>query len=132
MARKPKEDSPAFSIRFTKEERARLDAAAGDMPIGAYIRSRLFDTPSPRLHPRKHRPDVDRAALNKLLRELGHQHIASNLNRIMKAIEEGDLEIDEKLEMELRGFRADLRALMRGIKKAMGRELSEGQWGGKR
>lgn len=132
MARKSKEGSPVFSIRFTKEERARLDAAAGDMPIGTYIRSRLFDTPTPRRHPRKYRPDIDRAALNKLLRELGRQHIASNLNRIMKAIEEGDVEIDDKLELELRGFRADLRVLMRGIKKAMGRELSEAQWGGKR
>lgn len=132
MARKSEEYSAVFSIRFTKEERARLDAAAGDMPIGTYIRSRLFDTPSPRPHPRKHRPDIDRAALNKLLRELGRQHIASNLNRIMKAIEEGDLEIDDKLELELRGFRADLRVLMRGIKKAMGMELSEAQWGGKR
>lgn len=132
MARQGKEDSPVFSIRFTKEERASLDTAAGDMPIGTYIRSRLFDTPSPRRHPRKHRPDINRAALNKLLRELGRQHIASNLNRIMKAIEEGDLEIDEKLETELRCFRADLRVLMRGIKKAMGRELSEAQWGGKR
>jgi len=132
MARKGKEYSPAFSIRLSKEERAKLDAAAGDMPIGTYIRSRLFDSPSPRRHPRKHRPDIDRAALNKLLRELGRQHIASNLNRIMKAIEEGDLEIDEKLEMELRGFRAELRLLMRGIKKAMGKELPKGQWGGKR
>lgn len=132
MARKGKEYSPAFSIRLSKEERASLDAAAGDMPIGTYIRSRLFDTPSPRRHPRKYRPDIDRAALNKLLRELGRQHIASNLNRIMKAIEDGDLEIDEKLEMELRGFRADLRVLMRGIKKAMGNELPKGQWGGKR
>jgi hypothetical protein len=132
MAHKSKEYSPAFSIRLSKEERAKLDAAAGDMPIGTYIRSRLFDTPSPRRLPRKHRPDIDRAALNKLLRELGRQHIASNLNRIMKAIEDGDLEIDEKLEMELRGFRADLRVLMRGIKKAMGNELPKGQWGGKR
>lgn len=132
MARKSEEYSAVFSIRLTKEERARLDAAAGDMPIGTYIRSRLFDMPSPRPHTRKHRPDIDRAALNKLLRELGRQHIASNLNRIMKAIEEGDVEIDDKLELELRGFRADLRVLMRGIKQAMGRELSEAQWGGKR
>jgi hypothetical protein len=132
MARKSKDYSSAFSIRLSKEERAKLDAAAGDMPIGTYIRSRLFDTPSPRRHPRKYRPDIDRAALNKLLRELGRQHIASNLNRIMKAIEDGELEIDEKLEMELRGFRADLRVLMRGIKKAMGNELPKGQWGGKR
>lgn len=132
MVRQSKKYSPTFSIRLTEKERARLDAAAGDMPIGAYIRSRLFDIPSPRRYNVRHRPDVDRGALKKLLRELGRQHIASNMNRVMKAIEEGDLEMDDKLEMQLRRFRADLRVLMRHIKKAMGNELPKGQWGGKR
>lgn len=133
MARQSKEEySPAFSIRFSKAERARLDAAAGDMPIGAYIRARLFDTPSPRRRPRKQSPSIDRGALDNLMRELGRQHIASNLNRIMKAIEEGDLEMDDELEMELRCFRADLRVLMNGIRKTLGYAPPKGQWGGKR
>ena len=39
---KPKA-SPPFSLRLTVEERSRLDQDAGNVPLGAYIRSRLFD-----------------------------------------------------------------------------------------
>ncbi len=33
---------PPFSLRLSFEERARLERDAGDMPLGAYIRERLF------------------------------------------------------------------------------------------
>jgi hypothetical protein len=122
---------PPFSLRLTAEERAKLDASAGDMPLGAYIRSRLLDTSSP--HRRKmRRPDVDRSLLKKLMLELGRQRFSSNLNRIMKAIETGDLETDDKLEMQLRSLRSDLQQLRRHIRKAMGDNLPKGKWGGRR
>ena len=41
-----KRNPPPFSLRLTFEERARLERDAGDMPLGAYIRSRLFDQPA--------------------------------------------------------------------------------------
>lgn len=37
-----------FSLRLTHEERSRLEYDAGDQPIGAYIRSKLFDDAQPR------------------------------------------------------------------------------------
>ena len=120
-----------FSIRLSVEERARLDVLAGDMPMAAYVRTRLFDTPSPRRR-KVRRFDVDQSLLKKLLRALGRQHISSSLHRIMNAIDDGDLEIDEELDVELRGLCSDLRHLRRRIRKAIGDELSEGQWGGKR
>jgi len=39
---------PPFSLRLTFEERAQLEREAGDMPLGAYIRSRLFNTATAR------------------------------------------------------------------------------------
>lgn len=120
-----------FSMRLSVEERARLDALAGDMTTSAYVRSRLFDTPSPRSR-KIRRFDVNQSLLKKLVRQLGRQHISSRLHRILNAIDDGDLEVDDKLELELRYLCSELRHLRRRIRKAIGDELSEGQWGGKR
>ena len=42
-ASKKDSTSAPFSLRLTFEERALLEQAAGDMPLGAYIRSKLFE-----------------------------------------------------------------------------------------
>ena len=131
MARRNEKYGIPFSMRLSVEERARLDALAGDMPMGAYVRSRLFDTPSPRHH-KMRRFDVDQRKLKKLLRELGRQHISSSLHLILNAIDDGDLEIDDELEDQLRFLCSDLRHLRRTIRKALGDELSDAQWGGRR
>ena len=131
MARRNEKYGIPFSMRLSVEERARLDALAGDMPMGAYVRSRLFDTPSPRHH-KMRRFDVDKSLLKKLVRELGRQHISSRLHRIMDAIDDGDLEVGDKLELELRYLCSELRHLRRNIRKAVGDELSDAQWGGRR
>lgn len=47
--RKEKGISPPFSLRLTFEERAKLEKEAGSKPLGAYIRSKLFNTLSFRL-----------------------------------------------------------------------------------
>ena len=132
MARKREKYAPTFTIRLTPEERAKIDAAAGDMPLGVYIRSRLFDAPSPRHYAPRRRKQADQVMLEKIWVELRRQYISSNLNRIMRAIEEHDLEVPADLEMELRILRSDLRLLRRDILKALGRDPPEGQWGGKR
>ena len=131
MARRNKEYGIPFCMRLSVEERERLDTLAGDMPLGSYVRSRLFDTPSPRSR-KVRRFDVDQSMLKKLLRELGRQHISSRLHLIMNAIDDGDLEIDEELEVELRFLCSDLRHLRRNIRKALGDELSDALWGGRR
>lgn len=131
MARRNDKYGIPFSMRFSVEERARLDALAGDMTTAAYVRSRLFDTPSPRRR-KVRRFDVNQSLLKKLVRELGRQHISSRLHRIMNAIDEEDLEVDDQLELELRYLCSELRHLRRNIRKALGDELSDAQWGGRR
>lgn len=40
---------PPFSLRFTQEERARLDAECGNKPLSVHIREQLFgDDAAPR------------------------------------------------------------------------------------
>ena len=131
MARRNDKYGVPFSMRLSVEERARLAALAGDMTAAAYVRSRLFDTPSPRRR-KIRRYDVDKSLLKKLVRELGRQHISSRLHRIIDAIDDGDLEVDDKLEFELRYLCSELRHLRRNIRKAVGDELSDAQWGGRR
>tara|TARA_R110002073_G_scaffold144546_2_gene296672 strand:+ start:78 stop:404 length:327 start_codon:yes stop_codon:yes gene_type:complete len=35
--------TPPFSLRLTFEERARLEQLTGDMPLGSYIKKKVFD-----------------------------------------------------------------------------------------
>ena len=65
-AGKPKYPPP-FSLRLTYEERARLDAERGDMPLGAHIRKVLFgDDAAPRRR-RGNSPIRDKEALGRVL-----------------------------------------------------------------
>lgn len=87
---------PPFSLRLTFEERARLERDAGDMPLGAYIRSRLFDQPATDRRPWQiKRPVKDKQALASLLGELGKSRIANNLNQLAKAANSGSLPVDQ-------------------------------------
>jgi hypothetical protein len=58
---------PPFSIRFTFEERARLDADRGSQPLSAHIREKLFgDDTTPRKRP-GNSPVRDSEALGRVL-----------------------------------------------------------------
>ncbi len=95
--------APPFSLRLTFEERARLEREAGDMPLGAYIRSRLFGEPvSDRPLRQRKRPVKDHQALGQLLGELGRSRIANNLNQLAKASNSGSLPLTPETESSLR------------------------------
>src|SRR6476469_7777748 len=93
---------PPFSLRLTFEERARLERDDGDMPLGAYIRSRLFGEPTPHRAARKaKRPVKDHQALASVLGELGKRRIANNLNQLAKAVNSGSLPHTPETEKSL-------------------------------
>ena len=98
---KRKATPPPFSLRLTFEERTQLEREAGDMPLGAYIRSRLFNTATaPRK--RERRPVKDYQVLAKVLGELGRSRLANNLNQLAKAANSGSLPVTPDTERELR------------------------------
>ena len=115
---------PPFSIRFTFEERARLNAERGRKALAAHIRERLFgDDVSPRRKP-GNSPIEDAEALGRVLGALGASRLSSNLNQLAKAVNTGSLPVTPETEEELseacravRSLRADL---LRALGKAPG------------
>ena len=74
MSKRNKRSPIPYSLRLSPEERERLDYDAGDLPLAAYIRSRLFDDPTPRKR-RLKRPVKDHKLLAELLTKLGASRI---------------------------------------------------------
>lgn len=113
--------SPPFSLRLTFEERARLERDAGDMPLGAYIRSRLFDQPVGDHRPRRSkRPVKDQQALASVLGELGKSRIANNLNQLAKAANSGSLPLTPETEKSLQEACAGVQWLRMTLMQALG------------
>lgn len=107
---------PPFSIRLSAAERARLEAEAQGMPLGAYIKAKALGGP-----PLKRAAVIeDRRALAQALALLGKTHYANNLNQLAHLANMGALpltpEVIEELESTLRLI-AEVRSL---ILKAMG------------
>jgi hypothetical protein len=76
--------TPPFSLRFTTEERKRLDELAGNQPLGSYIRDRLLgEQTEKRRKIKKLTPDT--ALLALVLGEFGRSRLASNINQLAKA-----------------------------------------------
>lgn len=112
---------PPFSLRLTFEERARLERDAGDMPLGAYIRSRLFDQPAGDRPSRKaKRPVKDQQALASVLGELGKSRIANNLNQLAKAANSGSLPLTPETEKSLHEACAGVQWLRMTLMQALG------------
>ena len=74
-----KREAP-FSLRLSFEERAKLEAAANGVPLGAYIKSILFDQELPKVRRRSSAPVADQQALGRVLAALGQSRLSSNLN----------------------------------------------------
>lgn len=112
---------PPFSLRLTFEERARLDREAGDMPLGTYIRSRLFNEPATDRPSRKpKRPIKDHQALANVLGELGKSRIANNLNQLAKDANSGSLPLNPETENSLREACAGVQWLRLTLMQALG------------
>lgn len=84
-----------FSLRLTFEERAKIESHAGNMPIGAYIKSVLLTEDAPKYRTRKKGPVSDQVALAIVLAKLGESRFASNLNQLARAANIGSFVFDE-------------------------------------
>lgn len=121
--RKPrKQTPPPFSLRLNIEERAKLEAAAAGMPLGPFIKAKLFDSD---LSPRRTRgqaPVKDHAALARALGLLGNLRLANNLNQLAKAANKGALPLSPEVEEELLATCAAILAIRMELMKALGYE----------
>jgi hypothetical protein len=111
---------PPFSLRLTFEERAALERDAGDMPLGAYIRSRALDETRPPRRTRGKRPVKDHKILGQLLGELGKARLASNINQLARAANTGSLPVTPETEEMLIEACADIARMRIAIIAALG------------
>ncbi|RMA41570.1 plasmid mobilization relaxosome protein MobC [Rhodophyticola porphyridii] len=124
--RKPrKKTPPPFSLRLTEDERVKLDTAAAGMPLGPFIKAKLFDGD---LSPRRTRgqaPVKDHAALARALGLLGNLRLANNLNQLAKAANKGALPLSPEVEDELMATCAAVLAIRMELMKALGYESGD-------
>lgn len=90
-----------YSMRFTRDERERLNVAAAGLSLSAFIRMRLFgDIAAPRKTRNKF-PVKDHKILAQILGLLGRSNLANNFNQIAKAVHAGSLPVTPETEEEL-------------------------------
>ncbi len=114
-----------FSLRLSFEEKALLRAAANGVPLGAYIKAKLFDEPLEKVRRRNTNPVKDHEALGRLLGSLGQSRLSQNLNQLARASHTGALPVSPEVEDELRQACADVKAMREELMRALG-SLSEG------
>ncbi|WP_419907889.1 hypothetical protein [Hoeflea sp.] len=117
---------PPYSIRFTFEERARLDADRGNKPLSVHIRERLFgDDVSPR---KKigNSPVQDMEALGRVLGALGASRLSSNLNQLAKAVNTGSLPVTPETEADLKNACREIAELRADLLRALGKSPGDG------
>lgn len=109
-----------LSVRFSKDERQRLEVQAGGMPLAAYIKALVFAEDAPRYRKRRRAPGRDQTKLAEILARLGASRVASNLNQIAKAIHCGTLIVDPDLEAELNRACAEVAWIRATLVEALG------------
>ncbi len=114
-----KKYAPPFSVRLTLAERARLDTEAGQLPIGEYVRVRLFDTPDTRQRVYR-RPVQDAKALGQVLAALGNTRMAGNLYQIVRAVHAGELAVTAEQQKELEEALVNVREMRQWLMAALG------------
>lgn len=116
-----------FSLRLTFEERAALEKAAGDMPLGAYIRSKVLKGKQTRRRRKRRRPVKDHKALAYVLGELGRSRLASNVNQLAHALNCGALPVTPDTEKAIREACADIHRMRVMLMRALDFVPHEGQ-----
>ncbi len=119
-----KREAP-FSIRLSFDERARLAAAAGDMPVAAYIKSLLFAGDAPVARQRSRAPVKDTRALAELLACLGASRIPNNLNQLARAANSGSLIFDWDTKARIAAACDDVRVMRQLLMQGLGIKMGE-------
>ena len=108
-----------FSMRLTRTQRRKLSADAGSQTVGEYVRSRLFENPTPQKRPFR-RPVQDEQILMRLLGALGRSRLSSNLNQLAKAAHSGALPASAQTEQALLEACTTIKAMSHQLVQALG------------
>ncbi len=121
----PRKRKPPFGLRLTDEERARLEVDANGLPLGTYIKERVFDAEPSGRKRRKGLSIQDREAFAQALALLGRSHLSSNLNQLAHAVNIGVLPATPETESLLIESLQAVRELRRLLLTALGYRRSE-------
>lgn len=115
-----KKPLPPFSIRFTRDERQKLEQMAPGASLGEYIRQQVFDENRIKRRTRNKHPVKDHRLLSQLLGELGRSRLANNLNQLAKAANCGLLILTPEVKTALLNACADIRHIRETLMKSLG------------
>ena len=105
-----------FSIRLDVTERAKLEAEAGETPLGTYIKAKVLEKPALR----SGSTVEDRRALAQALALLGQSRFSSNLNQIAHAANIGALVFTEEEAAALQAALSHIAEIRSLLLKATG------------
>jgi len=111
---------PPFSLRLTAVERARLETQAGDVKLGAYIKSLLFAEDAPKYRKRRRGMALDEKKLAEVLACLGASRLSSNLNQLAKSANSGALYFDYDTKQAIKRACDDVGAMRVLLMRALG------------
>lgn len=118
--KRPAKREAPFSLRLSFEEKAALLKAANGVPLGAYIKAKLFDGDLAQVRRRNTNPVKDHEALGRVLGALGASRLSSNLNQLARSAHTGTLPVSPELEDDLRQACKDIEAMRAELMRALG------------
>jgi hypothetical protein len=116
--------SRPFAIRLNEAERAELERQAGTMPLGTYVKSRIFSDQTKASKRAVRRPVADHAKLAQLLAMLGQSDIGARLDALAHAADHGTLVYDQATQEAIVSACAEVHAMHGLLMKALGYEVS--------
>lgn len=119
---------PPFCMRLSWDERAQLERDAGRLPMGEYIRRKLFCEPdtsgnkkrAPRGPRKSHTPTVDHKLLAQLLGTFGQSELGRSMLALSMAAQCGALPVDEELSEKLHSACDDINEMRSVLIVALG------------
>lgn len=111
------------SVRFSPDERARLERLAGQMALSSYIKATVLKDAVPVRE--RNRVMADQVLLARILAWLGASEIAQNLRRLAADAASGSLIVDEAVTADLRAANRNTLELYHLLLVALGKKPVE-------
>ena len=121
---KSRKRPPPISIRFSNEERDRLDQDRRQLSISAYIRGKILGdevTKRPKRYTKKqYKPNIDHAEIARLLGMFGQSELARSIIALSLAAQAGDLDTSPEVFCKLEQACDDIHEIKIALIMALG------------
>ena len=117
--RRRRHKTKPFAVRLTADERAYLEAQAGEMPLGAYMREILLGGKAQKRR-KTRKPELHDEQIAAVLARLGDTRLSSNMNQLAKHANMGALDVSRDIEQELQDACKAIYAMRDALMIALG------------